>query len=112
MEYENRQKLNETLRLLRVYHDLSRADIVENLGISKSYLSEIESGAKNVSLDLVNRYAEFFDIKPSGILFVGESLAKGNFAKSFEKSFGGKVRSLMTWISDVDAAKGEGIEKV
>ena len=78
----------------------------------KSYLSEIESGAKNVSLELVNRYAEFFEIQPSGILFVGESLARRGIAKSFEKSFSGKIRSLMTWISDVDAAKGEDIEKV
>ena len=47
--------LNEALRLVRVYHDLSQADVAERVGLSKSYVSEIESGEKNVSLAVLEK---------------------------------------------------------
>lgn len=67
-------KLNEALRLMRVFHDLSQKELAEKLRISKSYISEIESGKKTPTLDLLNRYSEFFDIPVSSIMFFSESL--------------------------------------
>ena len=67
--------LSEALRLIRVFHDMKQRELAERLGISKSYLSEIESGKKTPSLELVNRYAEEFDLPASSILFFSESLA-------------------------------------
>ena len=98
----NRRELNEALRLLRVYHDQSRADLIDGLKISKSYLSEIESGSKQVSLDIVQKYAKVFGITPSSILFLGESLAQKKAAKSAERNISGKIRKLMAWISEVE----------
>ena len=36
--------LSEALRLIRVFHDLKQTELADRLGVSKSYLSEIESG--------------------------------------------------------------------
>ena len=80
--------LSEALRLIRVFHDMKQRELAERLGISKSYLSEIESGKKTPSLELVNRYAEEFDLPASSILFFSESLA-GEDGKS------SRVRSLI-----------------
>ena len=66
--------LSEALRLIRVFHDVKQTALAERLGISKSYLSEIESGKKQPSIDLIERYASEFGIPSSSILFFAEGL--------------------------------------
>lgn len=69
--------INEALRLLRIFHDYKSKDLSEMLGISQSYLSEIENGHKSPSIDLINKYAELFNIRPSAIMFFSEELNQG-----------------------------------
>ncbi len=66
--------LNEALRLVRVFHDLSQKELAEKLGISKSYLSEIESGKKTPTINLLKQYSEVFDVPISSIIFFAEHL--------------------------------------
>ena len=63
--------LGEALRLIRVFHDKKLVDLAKELDISPGYLSEIERGKSNKkpSLELINRYAQVFNTKPSVILF-------------------------------------------
>jgi transcriptional regulator with XRE-family HTH domain len=61
--------LNKALRLMRVFNDLSQKELAEKLGISKSLISEIESGKKNSTIELLNKYSNFFDIPVSSIFF-------------------------------------------
>lgn len=67
--------LNEALRLLRVFHDLKQAELAERLGVSKSYISELEKGNRNPSLDVIQKYADSFSLPASSILFFSEELA-------------------------------------
>ena len=66
--------VNEVLRLLRVYNDIKATDLAKKLNISTSYISELESGKKKVSLDIINKYSSFFDVPSSSILLMSESL--------------------------------------
>ena len=66
--------LSEALRLMRVFHDMKQVELADRLGVSRSHLSEIESGKKEPSLDLVRRYADLFDVPVSSILFFSENL--------------------------------------
>ena len=66
--------LAEALRLMRVFHDVKQTELAARLDISKSHLSEIESGRKQPSLVLIDRYAAEFGIPRSSILFFAESL--------------------------------------
>lgn len=75
--------LNEALRLLRVYHDLKAVKLAEKLGISPSYLSEIETGKKEPSLELIRTYAKVFGVRPSAILFFSEDIASVGRRKNF-----------------------------
>lgn len=78
--------LSEALRLIRVFHDLKQVEAAEKLCISKSHLSEIESGTKTPSLDLINRYSKAFGIPMSSIMFFSENIekaGKGEKAKAF-----------------------------
>lgn len=66
--------INEALRLVRVFHDYKSYELAEKLGISASYLSEIENGKKKPSFELLNKYSEVFNMRPSTILFFSEEL--------------------------------------
>jgi len=92
--------LNEALRLIRVYHDLRQSEVAEKLGISKSYLSEIEKGAKRPTLELVEKYAAAFHVPVSSIIFFSENMNKD---VAYEKARGfvaGKIIKLMQFLEE------------
>jgi transcriptional regulator with XRE-family HTH domain len=95
--------LNKALRLMRVFYDLSQKDLAERLGISKSYLSEIESGKKIPTLDLLNRYSEIFDIPSSSIMFFSESLNNGVKTEKLRTFISSKVLALLNFIAERSA---------
>jgi|AntAceMinimDraft_16_1070373.scaffolds.fasta_scaffold08222_6 transcriptional regulator with XRE-family HTH domain len=64
--------IGEALRLIRVFHDCKSKDLALELGISPSYLSEIENSRKRPSIDLIAEYARVFKTKPSVILYFAE----------------------------------------
>lgn len=66
--------LSEALRLLRVYHDMKQVELCDALGLSKSYISELEKGNRTPSIDVIQKYADFFKVPPSSILFFAEKL--------------------------------------
>lgn len=92
--------LNEALRLIRVYHDIKQSEAAERLGISKSYLSEIEKGHKKPTLELIDKYADAFGIPASSIMFFSENMDKqGSYdqARTFVAS---KILSLMRFLEE------------
>jgi len=70
-------------------HSIPAKQLASKLGISAPYLSEIENNKKKPTLDLLTKYAEYFKIKPSTILFfdesnsLNESTAKINLRNAF-----------------------------
>ena len=66
--------LNEALRLLRTFHDLKQVDLAERLGVGRSYISELESGTKTPSMDVLKRYSENFNVPVSSIMFFAENV--------------------------------------
>jgi transcriptional regulator with XRE-family HTH domain len=53
-------------------------ELAEKLGISKSYLSEIEKGKRAPTLELIQQYAAIFNTTPSAILLLGEKFEGKN----------------------------------
>lgn len=92
--------LHEALRLMRVFHDLSQKELAEKLGISKSYLSEIESGKKTPTLELLNRYSDLFDVPASSIMFFGESLNKDTRTEKLRTFVSAKVLAILNFIAE------------
>lgn len=67
--------LNKALRLLRVYYDMKGCDLAEKLGMSdSSFLSYLEKGRRKVTPEMLQKYSEIFDMKPSEILMFADKL--------------------------------------
>ena len=99
--------LHRALRLLRTYHQLSQVELAKRLGISNSYLSEIEKGDnKEPSLELLSKYAQIFKMPVSSILLFSERL--GDDSKSGTKLrivSADKILRLLEWLEERQDAK-------
>ena len=99
--------INEALRLIRVFHDLKQIQAAEKLGVSQSYISEIERGTKVPTLETIQKYSVTFDIPASSILFFSENL-EGSTKGKATKLVAAKILALMQFIEHqsgrVDAA--------
>lgn len=66
--------LDEALRLFRVYNDLKIRELAEQIGLSPSYISELENGRKTPNLGVIAKYSERFDVPSSSIIEFAEQL--------------------------------------
>src|SRR5688572_25356608 len=93
--------LNEALRFIRIYHSLKQNEAAKKLGISKSYLSELEAGEKKPTLQLIESYSKAFDIPTSSILYFSENLhARSSARKAAEAIVAKKALSLLKFLED------------
>ena len=69
--------IHQALKNIRLFHNIKQSDLSVRLGISSSYLSEIESGKKSPSLELLDKYSEIFDI-PVNTIPTGSSISTGS----------------------------------
>lgn len=92
--------LNRALRLLRTFHQLSQVELAKRLGISNSYLSEIESGNKNPGLDLLEKYALVFNIPVSSILLFSEKLNGDRSSEKIRVKAADKILRILEWVGE------------
>lgn len=97
--------LNEALRLVRVFHDLNQTKLAETLGISKSYLSEIESGKKPISMELLKKYSENFKIPASSLMLFSEEMENEKFSEKARFFLAKKIIKMMAWAEEMKGAK-------
>lgn len=97
--------LNEALRLVRAYHDISQTQLCTKLGVSNSYLSEIESGKKQPSLDLLKKYSEYFDVPVSSLLFFSENLDNPKITDKIRVGTARKIVALLQWVEQKNDKK-------
>lgn len=84
--------LGNTLKRLRGIYGYSAKEMSELLGISSSYLSEIENGKKKVSMDLLDRYSELFGLRVSTLLRFSEDYEDAELNNAGQKF----ITSLMS----------------
>lgn len=95
--------IGDTLKRLRKIYGYRAIDISNQLEISASYLSEIENGKKQPSLELLRKYSDLFGIKLSSLILLSEV-----YEEAEQQGKGAVlVRSMM--INLINAmSKGEG----
>lgn len=90
--------LNEALKQIRVFHQMKQVDLAEDLRISKSYLSEIESGRKSISMDILQKYAEIFSVPVSSLMLFSENMDAAKASDKLRLKCANKIIKIMEWV--------------
>lgn len=98
--------LNKALKEIRLFHQLKQDDLSAQLGISKSYLSEIESGKKRVSLELLDEYSRIFNVPVSSLILFSEQMSEPQSSRPRAK-FATKLLKLLEWVNLRESVKRE-----
>ena len=88
--------IGKALKRTRQFHRLKQVELAERLGLSKSYLSEIEGDRKTPSIEVLQKYSEAFGVPVSSFLLFSESLESGEPRFKPAK----KVMKILDWITD------------
>lgn len=95
--------ISNALKVMRKYHNINQTQLAIKLSISCSYLSELESGKKEPTLDLLHRYSEVFGIPLSSLVVFSETLDGSQSISKARNFFSKKMLKILDWISDQDA---------
>lgn len=98
---------HRALKLIRQYHRLSQIDLAQKIDLSKSFISELESGTKKASIDVLERYANFFRIPVSSLLLFAEKTDRGDFADRSRVFAADKVLKMLEWLETTTRDKAK-----
>jgi len=65
--------VGENLRAYRRERNINQEDLADRLGLHRTYLSDIERGARNLSLQKVEAFAELLGLEPLALLTPGKT---------------------------------------
>jgi transcriptional regulator with XRE-family HTH domain len=90
---------------MRQYHRLSQAEMADQIGISRSYLNEIERDRKEPSLDVLKKYADRFDVPLSSLMLFAER-TQGSHLDKARLFVADKVLKMLEWIAEDEEHEG------
>jgi transcriptional regulator with XRE-family HTH domain len=95
---------DRALKTIRQYHRLSQAELADQLGISRSYVNEIEKNKKEPSLEVLNKYAHRFEVPLSSLMLFAERAHNTTYDKA-RVFVADKVLKMLEWIAEDDDEK-------
>ncbi len=97
--------INRALRLAREFHRMKQVELAKRLNISTSYLSEIESGKKPPTIELLDGYADVFGVPASTFMLFQEQMNAVDDTKRQEKAR--KLLQFFEWVAREEDEGGE-----
>lgn len=91
--------ISKALKIIRTFHKVKQKDFAEKIGIAPSYISEIENGKKEPSLDIISKYSEEFKIPISSILLFSEQIDENKTFDKLRVKSADKVLKMLEWIA-------------
>ncbi|MFY8106358.1 MAG: helix-turn-helix domain-containing protein [Elstera sp.] len=98
--------MNQALRLVRVYHDMSLVEAANRVGLSKSYVSEIENGHKKVTMEVLEKYAEAFGIPMSSLMLFAERTEGKRVSEDIRSYVADKALKMLDWVATLSHDRG------
>lgn len=90
--------IGRALKIIRKFNHIKQKEFAASTGLSPSYISEIENGIKEPTLDVIQRYSEEFDIPMSSILFFSEELKNKKISEKLRLKSADKILKMLEWI--------------
>lgn len=97
---------HRALKLIRQYHRLTQADLAKHLRLSKSFVSELENGNRKPSLEVLESYADFFQIPLSSFMLFSEEIESNSWHERSRVFMAKKVLKMLEWLEDTAHASG------
>lgn len=92
--------IGDVLQRLRKIYGYTGAEMSKNLGISVSYLSEIENNKKPPSLELLEKYSAVYEIKLSSLILLSENYDEAEKKKKGNAFIRNMMVSLINGLSN------------
>lgn len=96
--------IGRALKVTREFHRMKQFELAQLLDISPSFLSEIESGLKAPSIQLLEKYGRIFKVPPSTFLLFVEK-AGGDTAKPYSTKNADRLLKFLEWVIEEDVAE-------
>ena len=97
---EESSMIGHALKVIRQYHNLSQTELAIKLSISTSYLSELESGKKETTLDILQRYSKTFNVPLSSLVVFSETLEGAHTVSKARSFISKKMLKILEWLAD------------
>ena len=96
--------VRNALQLIRLFHDLTRAQIGLRVGLSESHIVGLEKGTRKITIEIMEKYAAGFDIPLSSLIIFAEQ-ASGVYSPDGRNYVAAKVILMLEWLATVSACK-------
>ena len=93
--------ISNALKLIRKYHNKTLTETAKEIGVSKSYLSELESGKKTPSIEVLKSYSNAFRMPLSSILFFAENQEASEGERKLKRAIGTKALKMLDWLDTI-----------
>lgn len=98
--------LNHALKTLRQFEGMTQSELAQKLNISVSHLSEIETGKNTITLEMLNKYANYFEVPVSHLMLFSEQIENESLRSEKVRKFIAKnLLKAMDWVITKDAKK-------
>ena len=90
--------LHNALKNVRKFHQMSVSDAAAKIGVSASYISELENGKKRIHQDILEAYGRVFEMPVSAIYLISESQSQtgANGTAILRR----KISKIVNWIAE------------
>lgn len=98
--------LNKALKTLRKFEGITQTELAKELNVSVSHISEIETGKNTITLEMLNKYANYFDVPISHLMLFSEQIENESLGSEKVRKFIAKnLLKVMDWVIKKDEKK-------
>lgn len=90
--------INNILKLLRKYRNMTLDELSLSLGLSVSHLSLIENDKRSVSLGILYKYARYFGVDVSAMFYILEHVYNSKVFEDMEALFSKQSVEFAKWV--------------
>lgn len=92
--------IGDVLRNIRLFHKVKIMELSNEFNISQGYLSDIERGVKQPTIEILEMYSKKFDLPLYGIMFLNENIDDPAMLSKFKKMVSKKAAQLIDHLSE------------